>query len=273
MAIVTIARELAALGEEVARELSRITNYKLIDREYLEKRLNDYGMGAEKREKYDEKKPGFWASLSQERDDYLHFLKAALYEETIGGDCIVIGRGGAAIFKSVASLVAVRLVSPLALRVERVIRAYGCDERHALQIVEESDHNRIGFHKYFFSIDWDDPRSYDLTVNSAKAEPAQLAKLIDDFRKAIVDPVKEAAGKRRLTELLLGQRVVTEIVYAKKVPIHFLEAAVDGSRVVLHGVANTQAAIDSAIAAARALPGVAEVESAIQVVQEFTVMP
>ena len=273
MAIITIARELASLGEEVARELSRVTGYKLIDREYLEKRLSDYGLDAAKREKYDEKKPGFWASLSQERDDYLHFLKTALFEETTGGDCIVVGRGGNAVFKTVPSLVAVKLVSPLALRVERVMKSYACDERHALQIVEESDHNRIGFHKYFFSVDWADPRSYDLTINSSKAEPAQIASMIDDFRKVLVDRQRDEAGGRRLAELLLGQRVVTEIVYARKVPVHFLEAAADGERVVLHGVANTQAAIDSALAAARAVPGVAEVESAIQVVQEFTVMP
>jgi hypothetical protein len=42
---------------------------------------------------------------------------------------------------------------------------------------------------------------------------------------------------------------------------------------VLHGVANTQAAIDAALAAARSVPGVNDAESAIQVVQEFTVMP
>jgi cytidylate kinase len=273
MAIITIARELAALGEEVARELSRIADYKLIDREYLEKRLSDYGLDAGKREKYDEKKPGFWASLSQERDDYLHFLKTALFEEVIGGECIVVGRGGEAIFKTVPSLVALKLVSPLALRVERVMKSYGCDERHARQIVEESDHNRSGFHKYFFSMDWNDPRGYDLTVSMAKLQPAQVAKTIDDFRRILVDAAKEEAGKRRLAELLLGQRVVTEIVYAKKVPVHFLEAAADGTRVVLHGVANTQAAIDAALAAARSVPGVSEAESAIQVVQEFTVMP
>jgi cytidylate kinase len=273
MAIITIARELAALGEEVARELSRITKYKLIDKEYLEKRLTDFGLGTEKRNKYDEKKPGFWASLSQERDDYLHFLKASLFEETIGGDCIVVGRGGNAIFKSVPSLVAVKLISPLALRIERVMKSYSCDERHALQIVEESDHNRIGFHKYFFSTDWVDPRSYDMTINATKVDAVQAAKLIDEFRKTVVDSAKEESGRSRLSELLLGQRVVTEIVYAKKVPVHFLEAAADGSRVVLHGVANTQSAIDAALAAARALPGVTEAESAIQVVQEFTVMP
>jgi cytidylate kinase len=273
MAIITIARELAALGEEVARELSRITNYKLIDKEYLEKRLTDYGLSPEKREKYDEKKPGFWASLSQERDDYLHFLRSALFEETTSGDCIVVGRGGAAVFRTVPSLVAVKFVAPLALRVERVMKSFACDERHALQIVEESDHNRIGFHKYFFSLDWADPRSYDLTFNSIKGDSAQVAKIIDDYRKTIVDKPKEETGKSRLAELLLGQRVVTEIVYAKKVPVHFLEATADGGRIVLHGVANTQAAIEAALAAARSLPGVTEAESAIQVVQEFTVMP
>ncbi len=273
MAIITIARELAALGEELARELSRLTNYKLIDREFLEKRLSDYGLDAEKREKYDEKKPGFWASLSQERDDYLHFLKAALFEETIDGDCIVVGRGASAIYKSVPSLVSIKIVSPLGIRIERVMKSYGCDERHALQIVEESDHNRSGFHKYFFSMDWADPRGYDLTINSSRPDPAQEAKLVDDYRKIVVNAAKEEAGKRRLAELLLGQRVVTEIVYAKKVPVHFLEAAADGTRIVLHGVANTQAAIDASLAAARSVPGVSEAESAIQVVQEFTVMP
>jgi cytidylate kinase len=273
MAIITIARELAALGGAVARELSRITSYKLIDRAYLEKRLGDYGLDAGKREKYDEKKPGFWASLSQERDDYLHFLKAAILEEVIGGDCIVVGRGGMAVLRTVPSLLSVKMVSPLAVRVERVMKSYGCDERHALQIVEESDHNRVGFHKYFFSVDWADPRSYDLTINSSKVEPNQAATMVDDFRKIVVDEGRDEAGRRRLAELLLGQRVVTEIVYAKKVPVHFLEAAADGERVVLHGVANTQAAIDAALAAARSVPGVAEAESSIQVVQEFTVMP
>ena len=122
-------------------------------------------------------------------------------------------------------------------------------------------------------MDWNDPRGYDLTVSMAKLQPAQVAKTIDDFRRILVDAAKEEAGKKRLAELLLGQRVVTEIVYAKKVPVHFLEAAADGTRVMLHGVANTQAAIDAAIAAARSVPGVSEAESAIQVVQEFTVMP
>jgi len=273
MAIITIARGLATLGEDIARELAQITGYKLIDREYVEKRLGDFGIGPEKRQKYDEKKPGFWASLSQERDDYLHYLKTALYEEASSGECIVVGRGGQAVFKTVPSLVSVLLVAPQAIRVERIMHFYKCDERHAVQIIEQSDHDRAGFHKYFFSSDWHDPREYDLAVNTARCEVDQAATLIDRMRTTLVDASREEAGRARIAELLLGQRVVTEIVYGKKVPVHFLEAAAQGGRIVLHGVSNTQAAIDAAVAAARTVPGVESVESAIQVVQEFTVMP
>lgn len=273
MAVITIARELASLGEEIAGELVAITGYKLVDKEFLEKRLGDFGLGPEKRQKYDEKKPGFWASLSQERDDYLHYLKTALFEEAAGGDCIVVGRGGSIIFKGLPNLLSIKLVAPLSVRVQRMMKFSGCDERHALQIVEQSDHDRAGFHKYFFAIDWNDPREYDFTLSTARLEAAAAAAQIDAARRLLVDAVKEEAGRARVAELLLGQRIVTEIVYVKRVPVHFLEANAEGSRVPLHGVANTQAAIDSALAAARSVPGVAEAESAIQVVQEFTVMP
>jgi cytidylate kinase len=273
MAIIAIAREIAALGEETASEIATTVGYKLIDREYLEKRLEAYGLNPEKRSKYDEKKPGFWASLSQERDDYLHFLKTAMYEEALNGDCVVVGRGGGAIFRAVPSLVSVKLVAPLTARIERAKRFYSCDERHALRIIEQSDHDRASFHKYFFSIAWDDPREYDLVLNTARIDESRIARIIADFTKSAMSPEKEEAGRRRVAELFLGQRVVTEIVYAKKVPVHFLEAAAEGGHVLLHGVANTQAAIDAALSAAKAVPGVTEVESAIQVVQEFTVMP
>jgi len=273
MAVITIARELSSLGEEIAVELVSQTGYKLVDKDFLEKRLGEFGLGPEKRQKYDEKKPGFWASLSQERDDYLHYLKTVLYEEALGGECIVIGRGGSVIFKGLPNLLSVKLVAPVAARVQRTMAQYGVDERHALQIVEQSDHDRAGFQKYFFAMDWNDPREYDLTLNTTRLDAKAAAFAIDGARKLLVDRAKEEAGRTRVAELLLGQRVVTEIVYARRVPVHFLEANATGGRVVLHGVANTQAAIDSALAAARSVPGVSEVESAIQVVQEFTVMP
>lgn len=274
MAVLALARQLAALGEEVAQELVTLTGYRLVDREWLEKRLADFGITAEKRQKYDEKKPGLWASLSQERDDYLHFLKTAIFEEAEKGNCIIVGRGASAVLKSVRNAIAVRIVAPMAVRVRRVMEQYSCNERHALQIIEQSDRDRSGFQKYFFSVDWADPSEYHISISMGdRPTPADAAAVIDQFRQRAAGAEAEAEGRARLAELVLGQKVVTEIVYGKRLPLHFLEADVHGGRVILHGVSNTQTAIEAAIGAARAVPGVAEVESAIQVVQEFTVMP
>lgn len=274
MAVITIARQLAALGEEVAQELVKLTGYRLVDREWLEKRLGDFGITADKRRKYDEKKPGLWASLSQERDDYLHYLKTAIFEEAEQGDCIIIGRGASAVLKGLGSTVAVRIVAPTAVRVRRVMEQHACNERHALQIIEQSDRDRFGFQRYFFSTDWTDASEYSLCLSMGeRPSAADAASIIDAYRRRIVGAEAEAQGRLRLAELVLGQKVVTEIVYGKRLPLHFLEADVRGGRVILHGVSNTQTAIEAAIGAARAIPGVEEVESAIQVVQEFTVMP
>ena len=273
MAIITIARELASLGEEAAQELARISGYKLIDKEYLEAKLSSIGITAEKRQKYDERNPGFWASLSQQRDDYLHFLKTAILDAALENDCIIMGRGGYAILRGVPHMLSVKITAPISVRVERAKRTFGCDNKRALQIIEQNDHDKGGFHKYFFSTNWVDAREYDLTINTGGTDPAHAAVAIDSLRKVFVDKDKEKAGVQKIADLVLAQSVVTEIIYARKIPVHFLEATVEQGSVVLHGVANAQSSIDTALAAAHRVSGVKNVETAIQLVQEFTVMP
>ncbi|HAP54386.1 MAG: cytidylate kinase family protein [Spirochaetia bacterium] len=273
MAIITIARELASLGEETALELTKISGYSLIDKDYLEEKLNSIGISAEKREKYDEKNPGFWASLSQQRDNYLHYLKTAILDAAQENNCVIMGRGAYAILRGVPHAVSVKITAPIAVRVERARKLYNCDNKRALQILEESDHDRGGFHKYFFSTNWVDAREYDLTINTGSTDPIHAAVAIDSLRKAYIDKEKEEAGVQKIADLVLAQNVVTEIIYARKIPVHFLEATVERGSVVLHGVANAQSSIDSALNAAHEVSGVKHVESAIQLVQEFTVMP
>jgi len=273
MAIICVAREFAALGDETVSELAKITGYRSIDKEYIEAKMTERGISPEVRAKYDQKKPGFWASLSQDRDDYLHFLKTVLYDEAAKGDCIISGRGGFAIFATVPGVISIKLVSPREIRLERVRARFQCDEKRADQLLRQNDHDRRGFHDYFFGLDWDNPVLYDMTINTGKEHPATVAHVIDQLRTLIITQEKEKACFARMAELKLGQAIVTEIIYGRRIPVHFVEADVKGGKVVLHGVANTQSAIEAAEAAARSVPGVGVVENSIQIVQEFAVMP
>jgi cytidylate kinase len=273
MAIITISRELAALGDETAHELATMLEYLFVDKRSLEERMKSYGIAGRNLEKYDERKPSFWASLSQDRDDYLHYLKTAMLAEAAEGSCVFIGRGANAVFHSVPGALSVFLVAPLEIRIERVKSYFHCDERRARQIIDQSDHDRMGFHRYFFEMDWLEPSNYHLALSTGLMSPTACAHIIKQMGEHIISPDLEARNTLRLQEMILAQRVIHHIIYEKGIGVHFLEAAVSGTAVDLLGVANSQAQVEAAISAAGEVPSVSSVASEIQVVHDYSIMP
>ena len=281
MAIITISRELATLGDETARELAKQLGYNLVDKNTLSERIKSYGVEDSKLTKYDERKPSFFASLSHDRDDYLHYLKTAILAEAERGSCIFIGRGAGAILKNLPAYISIFLAAPLEIRIERVKNYFHCDEHRARQIIERSDQDRIGFHRYFFDIDWRDPGNYHISLNTGISSPAVCAEIVMLLKNRIFTPDTEEQNKLRLKELILEQRVKHNIVYEQGIPVHFLEVSANGSIITLYGVVNSQAlsdaATNAAMKAAQETAGAIEspvtIRNDIQIVHEYTVMP
>lgn len=273
MAIITVSRQLAALGDETARELANTLGYRLVDKASLDLALEKFGFKKERLAKFDEKKPGFWASLSRDRDDYIHHLRSALLHEASQDNVVIVGRGAVALLRSIPDMMSVRLVAPKSVRLERVRNYYRCDDKRALQIIERSDADRAGFHRYFFDMDWDDASQYLATLNMGYLHPAVAAAQIKALCQSIVSKESEAKSRAIVASMVLGQTIVDKILYEDAIPIHFLEANVDGGEVVLLGVASSQSSIEAAVASARSVPGVTKVSNEIQVVQEYSVMP
>jgi cytidylate kinase len=277
MAILTVSRELAALGDETARELAKALGYRFVDKHSLEERIISYGIESDKLKKYDERKPSFFASLSRDRDDYLHYLKTAMFTEALEGSCVFIGRGAAAVFKDIPGHISVFLVAPPEIRIERVKSYFRCDDRRARQIIGQSDQDRAGFHRYFFDTEWKDPANYHLSLNTGNFPPAACAEIISRLKDRIITPEAESQNAARLKELVLEQRINRHITHERAIPVHFLEISVSGDKVTLYGVANSQALVDAALNAAReaaaADGGGADVRSEIQIVREYSVMP
>ena len=93
MAVITISRQVAALGDEIATATANKLGYTFVDRKQIERRIVELGFPQEKLAKYDERRPGFFASLAKDRDEYLNYLQLAVLEAASKGDCILIGRG------------------------------------------------------------------------------------------------------------------------------------------------------------------------------------
>jgi hypothetical protein len=159
------------------------------------------------------------------------------------------------------------------IRIERVKSYFHCDDRRARQIIEQSDKDREGFHHYFFDMEWRYSGNYHLTLNTGHLHPVVCAEIIKYVRDELITPEAEEQNAKRLQELTLGQQVRHHILYEKEVPIHFLETVVSGNIVTLYGVANSQSLVESAVTAARATFPQHSIQSEIQVVHEYSVMP
>ena len=273
MAIITVSRELAVLGDETAKALAALLGYRLVEKNAIEERVKSYGIPISTFEKYDEKKPAFWTSLSRDRDDYIHFLKNAILAEAGQGNAILMGRGAALILQGVPAVFSIFLVASREVRIERVKNYFHCDEKRARQIIEKSDHDREGFHRYFFDARWKDSTNYHLVLNTGFLNPDLCAKTVKYSLDKILTEEAEKHGAERIGELSLGQQVRHHILYKKELAIHFLEANVLGDKIFLYGVANAHTLVEAAVSAAKEAAPEYFVQSEIQVVQDYSVMP
>ncbi len=264
MAIVTIARERGAMGDLTARELAAQLNYRLIDRKSVEASLEAMGLTAKNVSTYDEKKPGFFAQISNMMEDYIRCLKILVYQEAAEGNCIIQGRGGQYLLKDVPGTVRIRLIAPLALRIERVQKYLGCSEREARAEVLQKDHDRSEFNAHFFDTDWKDAINYDAVLNTENLAPEQLGKIIRGLVEAQTTPARDEDGKIAARRLAAGQIICRHLLRDLKLPLFFLEAVVDGDTVTLNGLARSVTDIGQAVEGA-CINGITKVKSNLTV--------
>lgn len=271
MAIITITRQVAALGDEIAKAAAEKLGYSFYTRKQIEDRIVELGFPAEKLAKYDERKPGFFASLSKGRDEYLNYLQYAVIEAAQKGNCILIGRGAFVILENLPNLIPLRFVAKEEIRIERLMKEFNWNEKQAKQRIDESAANRSGFHKSFFNVDDRDPEHFMLTINTGIFSVEDTANQIETLAKKVITAEKEELGKKRLTNMLKAQELVNRLLFEYKININFLHASLDDESkiVTLQGVADSQAIVDRAVTVACKIIPDYTIKSAISVVQDF----
>ena len=273
MAIITISRKIASYGDETALALAKLLGYEFIDKKTLEHDLLQCGISEASLKHYDEKKPGFWASLSRNRDEYFDYLREIVYEYALKGNAVFIGRGGFALLRGIPGCYAVRLVASDDIRCTRLMTEFDWPEKKARDLMLESDANREGFHRCFFDMKPEEPTHYQLVINTDFVTPQLAADIIQHACFATISKEEEQAGLHRISELLLGQRIVNRIAFKEELPIYFLDAEVSDSAIVLHGVADSVVCIDKAVAITEAMAEKRTVSSQISMVNDYKPYP
>lgn len=242
MAVVTISRQLGALGEEVARALAERLDYQLVDRDKLIKAAQAY-TGLEVSSgvpEIAEKRPSFWERLNEERHRYRVVLRSALLEFAEQDRAVLLGVGGAFMLHDYSHTLRVLTVSPMSVRVERVMRT-GTPERPgpldreaAMEAIRENDRERAGHVRYLYNADWVDPGRYDLVLNTGRLSVGQAVEVLAAAVERLnLSLTPESAD--RLHNAALGSRVEATLLSNGGVWVHGLQAVADGSVIHLNG--------------------------------------
>lgn len=173
MAVITISREFGSEGDTIAEQVAQVLGYHLVDKTLVGTLLSQYGLV--QFEKEFDTLPGFWERFSaqreQQRAQAVSLLNQIVQALARHGHAVIVGRSGFAILRDFADVLNVRIQSPLAVRVKRVMAHQGLTAERAEAIVRESDKSRAAFIEAFYKVRRDDASAFDLVIDTSKVSP------------------------------------------------------------------------------------------------------
>lgn len=171
--VVTISRMDGCCARDLAQELADRFAVQAWGRELVDLIAHDKGLRRSVVAQLDEGLIGnmdAWVRgvLAQRlflRDDYAEALTRAVKTLAETGGAVIVGRGAGFILADRTDL-RLRLVANDEHRVTVIAREQGYDEAEARDHMQRTDDARAQFVRTYFGADVDDPRNYDLVVNT-----------------------------------------------------------------------------------------------------------
>ena len=105
-----------------------------------------------------------------DRGTYQLLITTVLQEYGQTGNVVIVGRASQIILADQQDAVHLKIVAPLDVRSERVMRAQETDQERARELAEEHDRWRQLYLRNYHKAEWDDPLLYHLTINTDKMD-------------------------------------------------------------------------------------------------------
>lgn len=190
---VTVSRETGAGGSDFAERLTARLNqvypddgWRCYDRDLCEHIASDLNVSRRLVETLEESchswLDDFWAGLGYAHQDEppteaLIYRKVAAMIRALAraGRSVIVGRGSVYVTDGMPGGVHVRLIAPLAHRIDRFAVANGLTTRQAASRIRELDRNREVFYRRYWPGRRLGPESFHLTINTAAVPEDRLA--------------------------------------------------------------------------------------------------
>ena len=183
---ITISRRIGSLGGEIAQAVAGHTGWRTFDREIVDHIAQSAHVRQRLVEQLDEKAQNLIHETVRRvlrmaeggsfgLEEYHEGLLRTLAGLAAHGEAILVGRGANFALRGHVEGLHVRVVSSDEVRVQRLCGRWQLPTAEALRRMHEVDAERAGFIRHHFKQDIDDPRFYDLILNTDCITPPHAA--------------------------------------------------------------------------------------------------
>jgi cytidylate kinase len=195
--LITVSREYGAGGSELARCAGSELQWLVLDRDLVRQVAELLRLEPHHVEAVDEQPPGLLTRLiasallmappelpTEMQTDRLHpdsiaaAARAAILAAAESPPLIVVGHASQCLFRNRPATLHIRLVAPLALRLQRVCSRMPCDSARAVAETRRMDQARAAYVRRHHQADWRDPLLYDMEINTGRLTIEEAARMV-----------------------------------------------------------------------------------------------
>jgi cytidylate kinase len=201
--IITISRQVGALGEEVARLVAEERGYRLLDYRVVQAAAEEAGVSTETIAEA-EHKPSFFTRILEAlarnpagpangqwmepidmtgtplltSADYRDLVRQVVEDYASQGNVVFLGHGAQFMLSGRPDVLRVFVTGSKEVRARRVMQGMACSEDEAREVVTRTDRERKDYFKEYCGADCAAPCAYDLTISTDHMNPTQAAHLV-----------------------------------------------------------------------------------------------
>src|SRR2546425_9560647 len=187
--VITITRQYASGGSEVARLVAAELRWDVIDNEFVDEVARRAGLPADAVAQREERAPGLLERLARtlaagspemfiatagiprvEPDEaaIVHLTERVIAEAAAHGRIVLVGRGAQAVLAQRPDALHVYVVASKPWRLKLAVERLGVDPAHVEKVVDDTDRQRDQYVRTYYGRHRDDAVNYDLVVNAER---------------------------------------------------------------------------------------------------------
>lgn len=178
MPVLAMTREIGSLGTHVAHEVATRLGYDLVRQEIIAEAARVYEADPDSLVATVEARPRMFETGKVAARRHFAFVAAEVLNAALRDNVVILGRWSALLLRDIGHALRVRVCAPVELRAARVTRRFKVPPDEAVQRIRRSDEGIRARIRQFFDVEWDDPRLYDLTINTACVGVEEAADLL-----------------------------------------------------------------------------------------------